>query len=122
MPQATPLAVFCRKPALNWFPVSDRRGIEESIDRQWNANANPGTTGGQTQVNIVDPSHPLAAGFPKGLVTVTGSETYSQGQPVGAKIVATLANDPSQAIIFAYEKGDKGASGFVMPARRVRLM
>jgi hypothetical protein len=99
-------------PAMNWEASStDAFGF-------MNANASPGTTGGQTQVNIVDPTHPLAAGFPKGLVTVTGSETYSQGQPIGARIVATLANDPTQAIIFAYEKGDKGASGFVMPARR----
>jgi len=99
-------------PAMDWEASStDAFGFMD-------ANANPGTTGGQTQVNIVDPTHPLAAGFPKGLLTVTGSETYSQGQPVGARIVATLANDPSQAIIFGYEKGDKGASGFVMPARR----
>ena len=83
------------------------------------ANANPGTTGAQTDVNIVDPSSPLAAGFPKGLVTTSASETYSQAQPVGAHIVATLATDPTQAVIFYYDKGEKGFGGFVMPARRV---
>jgi hypothetical protein len=71
------------------------------------ANASPGTTASQTQINIVDDSHPLAAGFPKGLVTVTTPETYSQGQPVGAHVVATLATDPSQAIIFYYSKRPK---------------
>ena len=100
-------------PAMNWEASStDAFGFMEG-------NANPGTTAAQTAVNIVDPSSPLAAGFPKGLVTASASETYSQAQPVGAHIVATLATDPAQAIIFNYDKGEKGFGGFVMPARRV---
>ncbi len=100
-------------PAMNWEASSvDAFGFQ-------GANANPGTTASQTQVNIVDDSHPLAAGFPKGLLTVTAPETYSQAQPVGAHIVGTLAGDPSQAILFYYDKGEQGANGFVMPARRV---
>ncbi len=100
-------------PAMNWEASStDAFGFME-------ANASPGTTASQTQVNIVDPTHQLAAGLPKGLNTVTTAETYSQGQPVGAHIVATLASDPSQAVIFYYDKGEKGAADFVMPARRV---
>lgn len=100
-------------PALNWEASSvDAFGFQE-------ANANPGTTASQTQVNIVDNTHPIAAGFAKGLVTVSTAETFSQAQPVGAKIVGTLATDPTQAILFAYEKGDKGFNDFVMPERRV---
>src|SRR5207253_6509521 len=65
-------------------------------------------------------NHPLAAGFLAGLLTVTTSpQTFSQGTPVGAHIVATLAADPTMALLYAYEKGDKGVDGFVMPARRV---
>jgi len=104
---------FLPIPAMDWEASSvDAFGFQE-------ANANPGTTASQTQVNIVDPSHPIAAGFPKGPVTVSTAETYSQAQPVGAKIVGTLASDPTQAILFAYEKGDKGFAGFAMPERRV---
>ena len=100
-------------PAMDWEASSvDAFGFRAD---------NATTTGGQTQVNIVDPSLPLAAGFPKGLVTVTTApETFSQSVPTGdAHIVATLANDPSQGIIYYYDKGEKGYNGFVMPARRV---
>jgi hypothetical protein len=78
----------------------------------------------QTQINIVDANSPLAAGFPAGLLTVTTSpQTYSVGSPVGAHIVANSAPDatqPPQALIYYYDKGDRGATNnFVMPARRV---
>ena len=100
-------------PAMEWEASNvDAYGFQE-------ANANPGTTGAQTQINIVDPTHPLAAGFPAGLVTTSTSETYSQAQPVNAHVVATLASDATQKCLFYYEKGDKGFADFVMPARRV---
>jgi hypothetical protein len=75
-------------------------------------------------MNIVDSTSPLAAGFPNGLVTTTtadpaNADAYSEGQPTGAHIVATIADDPTQAVIYYYEKGDKGFNDFVMPARRV---
>ena len=79
----------------------------------------------QTQVDIVDASSPLAAGLPAGLVTVTTSpQTFSVGTPVGAHIVANSAPDatqPPQALIYYYDKGDRGAAtnNYVMPARRL---
>jgi hypothetical protein len=77
----------------------------------------------QTQINIVNPSSPLAAGLPAGLVTVTTSpQIFSVGTPVGAHIVAMSAPDATQApqaIIYYYEKLEKGDANFVMPARRV---
>jgi hypothetical protein len=77
------------------------------------------STADQTQVNIVNASHPLAAGFPAGLLTVTTSpQVFSQGTPINARIIATLATDINQAIIFCYEKGDVGDQGFAQPARR----
>lgn len=77
------------------------------------------STASQTQVNIVNASHPLAAGFPAGLLTVTTSpQTFSQGTPLNARIVATLATDTNQAVIYCYEKGDVGDQGFAQPARR----
>lgn len=100
-------------PAMDW---------EASSTDAWGfmaANAAPGTSASQTAINIVDASHPLAAGFPAGPVVVSTAETYSQAQPVGAHVVGTLAGDPSQAVLFYYDKGDKGFGDFVMPARRV---
>jgi hypothetical protein len=77
------------------------------------------TAADQTQINIVDPTSPLAAGLPKGLVTVSTAQPFSGGNPVGAHIVATAADDPSLAVIYNYDKGEKGYNGFVMPERRV---
>lgn len=101
-------------PAMDWEASSvDAFGFQE-------ANPATGTTAAQTQVKIVDPSHPLAAGLPAGPVTVVSSpETFSQSMPVGAHVVGTLASDPTQAVLYAYDKGEKGFGGFVMPARRV---
>ena len=100
-------------PVIEWEASNvDAFGFQE-------ANANPGTTGAQTQINIVDATHPLAAGFPAGLLTTSTSETYSQAQPVNAHVVATLASDATQKVLFYYEKGEKGFADFVMPARRV---
>lgn len=79
----------------------------------------------QTQINIVDASSPLAAGLPAGLQTVTASpQTFSVGTPVGAHIVANSAPDatqPPEALLYYYDKGDRGAAtnNYVFPARRV---
>ena len=105
---------FLPIPAIFWEP--------SSLDAFAFQAANGGSTVGETAVNIVDPSHQLAAGFSKGLVTVTTApetQGFGQGTPVGAHVVATLANDPSQAVIAYYDKSEKGFDNFVMPARRV---
>ena len=84
------------------------------------ANPAAGTSDGQTDIEIVDPASPLAAGFPKGNVTVvTAPSTFSQGNPVGSHIVAQKSGDNTQQVLFYYEKGDKGYNDFVMPERRV---
>jgi hypothetical protein len=100
---------------------------EPSLADDFGFQAAAGTTyTNQTQINIVDASSPLAAGFPTGLLTVTTSpQTVSVGTPVGAHIVANSATDATQptpqAAIYYYEKGDKGAAtnNNVMAARRV---
>ena len=107
---------FLAIPAIEWEASSQDAFAFQEL--------NGTTTVGQTQVNIVDSTSPLAAGFPNGLVTTTtadpsGLDAYSQGTPTGAHIVATLAADSTQAVIYNYEKGDKGFNDFVMPARRV---
>jgi hypothetical protein len=104
---------FLTIPAIEWEGSS-----EDAFGFQF---ANGGATGpDQTQINIVDSTSPLAAGFPNGLVTVvSAANAFSYGAPTGAHIVATTTNDPTQACIYYYEKGDKGFNDFVMPARRV---
>jgi len=101
-------------PAIEWEASSvDAFGFQE-------ANATVGTIDNQTQINIVDPTSPLAAGFPAGPVTVTSAgATYSQSTPTNAHVVATQVADPSNKMIYYYEKGEKGFNNFVMPARRL---
>jgi hypothetical protein len=100
-------------PAIEWEASSiDAFGFAE-------ANSVLGTIASQTQINIVDDSHPLAAGFPKGLVTVSTPETYSVSIPVGGHIIAKPITDPTYALIYYYDTGEKGFNDFVMPARRV---
>lgn len=104
---------FLAIPAIEWEASSeDAFGFQEL-----NGTA---TAADQTQINIVNATNALAAGFPNGLVTVvTAVQPFSQGTPTGAHIVATPATDPSQAVIYYYEKGETGFNNFVMPARRV---
>ena len=103
---------FLAVPAIEWEASSqDAFGFQA---------ANGTTTASQTAVNIVDANSPLAAGLSAGLHTVvTSPQTFSQGTPVGAHIVATLATDATQAIVYNYDTGEKGFNDFVMPARRI---
>ncbi|MBN1524516.1 MAG: hypothetical protein JW904_08540 [Spirochaetales bacterium] len=73
-----------------------------------------------SEVKIVKPGHPLAAGL-SGLVKVYAEEgTMGFGKPGGdVVVVATAPDDPDAAFIYAYEKGAKNMLGEVVPARRV---
>jgi hypothetical protein len=78
-----------------------------------------GTLSNQTQVDVVSPAHPLAAGL-SGLVDVTASgQVFSWGRPNGnAALVARPAGDATRAVIFGYEKG-AAMPGRSAPGRRV---
>ena len=98
-------------PIIDWEPaLYDELGF---------AAANGGEFG-TMDINIVDASHPLAAGFPEGLVTITTvSKQVSFGQPLGdVNIIGDNPNDPSQVVLFGYETGAAMAVGNA-PARRV---
>jgi hypothetical protein len=83
-------------------------------------NSNAGTTTGQTQVKIIQPTHALAAGL-SGTQTVSTSSTFSWGKPnANAAAVATLVSDTTKIIIFGYVQG-ASMPGLVAPARRVGL-
>ncbi len=80
--------------------------------------------GGQTQLTIVDPQHPIAAGLPAGLVTVLSTagniDVINDLVPSG-KIIATLPDGTDRPAIFAIEKGAALQAGRIAtaPARRV---
>lgn len=89
-----------------------------------NCTGSCGNSGTATsQINIVDASHPIAAGFSTGAVTVlTSSQTLNYGKPgPGAVVVANQVADSTKASIFAYETGAAMDSGFIAPERRVGL-
>jgi hypothetical protein len=91
-------------------------GPTDGVDR--------GTVTGQTQINIINNTHPLAAGLPLGLITTTtAAQDYTWGVPsTNAVIIATLADDPARAVIYGYDTGAILADGTTAAAgRRVLL-
>ncbi len=102
-------------PILNWesalFDDLAMTGLTAGTDF--------GTTGGQTDLVITNPSHPLAAGH-TGQNDVFGvSGIMSWGNPnANAARVASVVGSPDQAAIFAYETG-AAMVGINAPARRV---
>jgi hypothetical protein len=98
-------------PIINWEPaLYDELGFSAAGGGEF----------GATEIEIVDAAHPLAAGLPAGLVTiVTVSKQLSFGQPQGeVNIIGVNAADPTQVVLFGYEKGAAMAVGNA-PARRV---
>ena len=69
---------------------------ESALEDDFRFQAAGGTTiTNQTQINIVNASNPLAAGFPAGLLTVTTSaQTFSYGGAPGAPLNAATSGTP----------------------------
>ena len=102
-------------PVLNWeSALMDDLGLTGPT-----SGTHFGTMTGQTQVAIVNASHPLAAGL-TGTVNVTSAaQNFSWGVPnANAVTVARPPSQPTRASIFAYEKGSV-MPGLVAPGRRV---
>lgn len=74
-------------------------------------------------VNVVNAPSPLAGGVPAGKRWVyPRDDEMGWGKPgPGATIVATVAGEPTHAVVFAYEKGATMDYDFIAPARRVAL-
>jgi len=79
-----------------------------------------GTTTGQTQVDIVDPTHPIADGL-TGTVTVYDSPKKTTfGTPAAtAAVVADTAGAGTTPVIFTYDEGDTLANATTAAGRRV---
>ena len=103
-------------PILIWkYQLFDELGLTSSSLTTGANQAN-----NQTRIKIIDPSHPLAAGFSDLVTTYTTPKSVSWGIPNNSAIkVASLANDPSRYSIFAYDTGAPLVDGTLAPARRV---
>ncbi len=100
-------------PLINWEPfLDDLIGYSELDGGEFNT----------YEIEIVLEEHPIAAGLPEGLVTIsTAEKAVSYGAPQGdVDIIAVNPNDSSQAVLFAYEEGAEMFSGNA-PARRVGI-
>jgi hypothetical protein len=90
---------------------------------------NQNGTAERTQINIVDPTHPLAAGL-SGTVTVFNSPQWTQyglGELAdGVDLIAEATENPAEHAIFAADVGDTllgdGSDGFPATAAGRRVM
>ncbi|HOX02829.1 MAG TPA: hypothetical protein P5555_10135 [Candidatus Paceibacterota bacterium] len=107
-------------PILNW-----EVGLQNDYLMTLDGSADHDEPSGQTTIDIVNPAHPIAAGFTAGpLVVVSSAQTFTWGLPNTntADVIATIANNPSQPCIYAYETGDLMIDGATpAPGRRVHI-
>ncbi|MEI2688266.1 MAG: DUF362 domain-containing protein [Anaerolineae bacterium] len=103
-------------PVINWEPSL----FDDMMMTGVTSGTHYGDLASQTQLNIVDASHPLAAGLAAGLRTTTASpQLYFWGVPsANASVAATLNGYPTRAAVFGYEAG-VNMVGMKAPARRV---
>ena len=105
-------------PVINWeafiFDDLGMTGDQSGVDFGSNLN--------ETQIEVTNNSHPLAAGL-SGLTAVTNiSHKTHWGMPGANAInIAHIAGDPSRSTVFAYEAGDILENNMVALSRRVGL-
>ncbi len=80
-----------------------------------------GLQSGQTQVAIIDTTHPLAAGYTGVQSVFTSADNLSWGMPAATAVkAASLNGDSTRSAIFGYAQG-AAMAGMNAPARRVGL-
>ncbi len=79
-----------------------------------------GSVSGQSQIKVIDASHPMADGHSNGNVTIatTGTKVRWGFPTASADSIAEVAGQPNKSAIFAYETGDS-MNGLNAPHRRV---
>jgi hypothetical protein len=104
-------------PVVVWeFDVFDDLGMTGTGSGDFGA-----TTQAQTALQIINPTHALAAGLTNQPTVSTPGTNFSWGNPnVNAAKIATVINDANKVVIFGYENG-VAMSGLNAPARRVGL-
>ncbi len=103
-------------PVINW-----EHFLEDDFGFTGNTDAERFTVGSQTNLNIVNAGHPLAAGLSGIQLVATAPSTFSWGEPVGSPvIIARLTDGSSHPCLYAYEAGAALNSG-TAAARRIHL-
>ena len=73
-----------------------------------------------SEIKIVKPGHPLAAGLSGNVAVYDSIGIMGFGKPGGdVQVIATAPDDPEVAFIYMYEKGAKNLLGDVVPGLRV---
>ena len=104
-------------PVINW----ENALFDDLAMTGLNAGTDFGTAGGQKDLVITNPSHPLAAGLTAQNDVFGVPGIMSWGSPnANASRVASVVGSPGQAAIFAYETG-AAMVGINAPARRIGL-
>ena len=85
------------------------------------AGGNQGESSPSRTIDIVDPSHPIAAGLSGRPVITSANTAQAYGRPAGsAHVIAAITGQRANAAIFTYDTGDQMFS-LAAPARRVGL-
>jgi hypothetical protein len=80
-----------------------------------------GTATRQTQLKIINATHPLAGGLSGTITVYTTSDTVSWGAPnANAAKIATITNASTKVVVFGYASG-AAMPGLVAPAKRIGL-
>jgi hypothetical protein len=75
---------------------------------------------GQTQISIIAPADPLAAGLTGNVTVYTKGDRLIWAKPgPTARNIATIVGHPDEIAIFAYAAGASMVNGTVAPARRM---
>ncbi len=107
-------------PVITWEQaLQDDFGFTDEAD----ATNTRGGVGGQTDLDVVDPSNPLAGGLPAGVHTITTSQvSFNWGVPIPeAMIAATQVGDATHAVVYGVDTGATLLGGGTAPARRILL-
>lgn len=91
---------------------------EDEVDEAW------GDTEPKLYIEIVNATHPLAAGLPAAVLQVNEfPQEFAWGVPgAEATIIATLDDNRERAVIYAYDKGAELVDGSDAPEKRVFFM
>ncbi len=84
----------------------------------------PAESTSETDITIIEPDHPLAAGLPAGDVAIYDGPGFMSWAEIGGDVtvIATIPFDPAEsAAIFVYERGALLDDGTEAPAMRIGL-
>jgi glucose/arabinose dehydrogenase len=102
-------------PVLHW-----ENSLYDDFGMTGTAAGSFGALGSQTQLNVINTSHPIGAGLTTGLQPITtAARAFTWGVPgAGATVIARVNGSTTRAAVFAYDKG-AAMPGLTAPGRRV---